>query len=357
MAKGYLNGQPLQTKPSAKSSIKPLMIQCDNCGKIATNRTICLKRVHPVLTMNSMAQAGIQWRGPNFPPKSSDMNGKTMNALGKFLCAGLAAGSLTFAWCAPASAADTSAWSQDSKSATRLIAGSHKTGDTHYRAGIEIKLEPGWHTYWRYPGDSGVPPRFDFSGSDNVKTAKAMFPAPHLFTDETGNSIGYTDNVIFPVEVTPKQPGKPVTLKLKIDYAVCEKLCIPAEGKAELTLADGTSTQDAPLKAAEARVPQVVSAAKAGLSLRRLNNAAKPLIAVDLKTGSEKPVGFFVEGPTPEWALPVPKPAPGAPKGHRQFRFTLDGLPPGVSPKGPFDLTFTLVEQGRAPIQVTARLD
>jgi DsbC/DsbD-like thiol-disulfide interchange protein len=163
--------------------------------------------------------------------------------------------------------------------------------------------------------------------------------------------------VIFPVQVTPKQPGKPVTLKLKIDYAVCEKLCIPAEGQAELMLNDGVSTQDAPLKAAEARVPHVVSATDAGLSLRRVNNAAKPLIAVDLKTDSDKPIGIFVEGPTPEWALPIPKPAPGAPKGHKHFGFELDGLPPGVSPKGPFDLTFTLVEQGRPPIQVTAQLD
>ena len=56
------------------------------------------------------------------------------------------------------------------------------------RAGIEIKLQPGWHTYWRYPGDSGVPPRFDFSGSDNVASVKVLYPAPHLFTDETGNT-------------------------------------------------------------------------------------------------------------------------------------------------------------------------
>ena len=55
------------------------------------------------------------------------------------------------------------------------------------RAGIEIKLQPGWKTYWRYPGDSGVPPRFDFSGSENLKTAKVLYPAPHLFTDEAGN--------------------------------------------------------------------------------------------------------------------------------------------------------------------------
>ena len=101
----------------------------------------------------------------------------------------------------------------------RLIAGSAKPGAKTLRAGVELKLEPGWHTYWRYPGDSGLPPRFDFSGSQNLAAAKVLYPAPHLYTDETGNTLGYKDHVIFPVRVTPKQPGQPVD-------AACEgRLC------------------------------------------------------------------------------------------------------------------------------------
>lgn len=256
----------------------------------------------------------------------------------------------------PCAAADASAWSQDSKSAARLIAGANKSDQAPLRAGIEVKLEPGWHTYWRYPGDSGVPPRFDFSGSDNVKAAKVRFPAPRLFSDGGGNSIGYSDSVIFPVEVTPRQAGKPVTLRLKIDYAVCEKLCIPAEGRAELPLAAGPSASDAALTAAEAQVPVPVSAADVDLRVRRVNDAAKPLIAVDLKTPGGGPVGIFVEGPSPEWALPIPQPAQGAPAGRQHFGFELDGLPPGVNPKGQFELTFTVVEGGRA-IEVKTHLD
>jgi DsbC/DsbD-like thiol-disulfide interchange protein len=255
----------------------------------------------------------------------------------------------------PARAADASAWSEDSKSAVRLIAGVNKD-DAALRAGIEVKLQPGWHTYWRYPGDSGVPPRFDFSGSDNVKAARVRFPAPRLFSDDSGNSIGYADSVIFPVQVVPRQAGKPVTLRLKIDYAVCEKLCIPAEGRAELPLAAGPSINDAALTAAEARVPVPASAAAIELSVRRVNHAAKPLVAVDLKTRSGKPVVLFVEGPNPEWALPIPKPAQGAPAGRQHFSFELDGLPPGISPKGPFELTFTVVEDGQA-IEVKTHLD
>lgn len=253
-----------------------------------------------------------------------------------------------------AHAADASAWSDDSRSSMRLIAGASKAGDPKLRAGVEIKLQPGWKTYWRYPGDSGVPPRFDFSGSDNVLRAKVLYPAPHLFTDETGNSLGYKTNVIFPVQVTPKQPGKPVTLRLKLDYAVCEKLCIPAEGKTELNFGPGDSANDAALTQAEARVPKPVTAAEAGLTARRVTNAAKPL--VDVSVATDKAITVFVEGPSAEWALPIPVPAQGAPAGVRHFGFELDGLPPGVDPKAPFDLTFTVIEGDRA-IEITTHLD
>jgi DsbC/DsbD-like thiol-disulfide interchange protein len=257
---------------------------------------------------------------------------------------------------APARAADASPWSEDTHAAFRLIAGTNKPAAATLRAGVEIKMERGWKTYWRYPGDSGVPPRLDFSHSGNLAAAKVLYPAPHLYSDEAGNALGYKNGVIFPLRLTPKQPGKPVTLRVKLDYAICEKLCVPAQGSAELTLGTGASAQDAALSAAEARVPTQVSAAQAGLTVHRVNNTAKPLVMVDLKAPGGAPVALFVEGPTPEWALPIPKPAPGAPSGRRQFGFALDGLPPGVDPKGHFDLTFTVVEGARA-LEVKGRLD
>jgi DsbC/DsbD-like thiol-disulfide interchange protein len=257
---------------------------------------------------------------------------------------------------APAIGADASPWIEDSHSAIRIIAGNNKPGAEALRAGIEVKLQPGWKTYWRYPGDSGVPPRFDFAGSENLKTAKVLYPAPHLLQDDDGNSLGYKDHVTFPVQVTPKQAGAVVKLRLKFDYAVCEKLCVPAEASAELTLGAGASVQDATLNEAEALVPKKMTAAQAGLSAQRVNKAAKPLVMVDLKAPAGAAANLFVEGPSPEWALPIPKPAPGAPDGHRQFGFELDGLPPGVDPKGQFELTFTVVAGGRA-IEVTTHLD
>lgn len=255
-----------------------------------------------------------------------------------------------------AAAAEASAWSDDLHSAVRLIGGASPASAKTKRAGIEIKMGAGWKTYWRYPGDAGVPPRFDFSGSDNLATAKVLWPAPHSFTDESGISIGYKNTVIFPLAVTPREPGKPVTLKLKIDYAVCEKLCIPATGSTSLMLDGKPGSHDTALTKAETLVPQVVTATAAGLTVRRMSGQPKPLVFVDLPAPDGKQIDLFAEGPNAEWALPVPKPTPGAPKGRRHFSFELAGLPPGVDPKGPFELTFT-VTGGERPLEITTRLD
>src|SRR6202035_5650489 len=129
-------------------------------------------------------------------------------------------------------AEDVSPWDGDARSATRLIAGTRPSGQgAPLRAGIEIRLKPGWHTYWRYPGDAGVPPRFDFAGSQNVKAVEVLWPAPRRLPEARLATIRYERDVILPLRVTPQDQAKPVTLQIKLDYAICEKLCVPAQIK------------------------------------------------------------------------------------------------------------------------------
>lgn len=105
----------------------------------------------------------------------------------------------------PAGAADASSWDGDGRSAVRLVAGgSARPRGDELRAGLEIRLAPGWKTYWRYPGDSGVPPVIDFSKSENVKSVIVSWPAPHRFTDDGGTSIGYKGGVLMPLQVVPQ---------------------------------------------------------------------------------------------------------------------------------------------------------
>ena len=57
-----------------------------------------------------------------------------------------------------------------------------------------------------------------------------LWPAPERLPEDGGMSIGYAHDVILPLRVVPQDAGKPVALRLKLDYAVCEKLCVPADG-------------------------------------------------------------------------------------------------------------------------------
>jgi DsbC/DsbD-like thiol-disulfide interchange protein len=258
----------------------------------------------------------------------------------------------------PARAADASPWDDGMHSGVRLIASARRDGNsTQLRAGVEIRLDRGWKTYWRYPGDSGVPPRFGFARSDNVKSVAVKWPAPVRFSDDGGQSIGYKERVIFPLYVEPQDPDKPVTLRLDLDYAVCEKLCVPAEGKAELVvIAGGPTSHEAVLHAAEERVPQRRKVGDgAALSLRAVRRETSARVVVEIAAPGAGGVDLFVEGPTADWSLPLPEPVAAGPPGMRRFEFALDGLPPGATPAGAV-LTFTAVA-GQHAIEVAHRLD
>lgn len=165
--------------------------------------------------------------------------------------------------CCPVSSASAedsaSAWALSAKSAARLIAAPASEAGG-YHAGIEIKLSSGTITYWRSPGESGVSPVFDFSRSANLQSAEVRFPAPKRI-DEGGSEIyGYDGDVVLPVRVAPREPNKPVDLALELDYAACEKICIPVHASLQLSMPASDNSETQKLAAAEASVPRQLSA-------------------------------------------------------------------------------------------------
>jgi DsbC/DsbD-like thiol-disulfide interchange protein len=257
-----------------------------------------------------------------------------------------------------APAQDASPWDSESHAAARLIAGAavRSSGAEVPRAGIEIRLDPGWKTYWRYPGDSGVPPTFDFAGSENVKAVTPLWPAPERFNDGGGGySIGYHGDIIWPLRVVPDDATKPSSLRVKISYATCSNICVPAQADLELMLTGKPGAEEPVLTAAEARVPRHVAlGARGRLAITSVHREGGRVVVV-VAAANDVPVDLFVEGPTPEWALPLPQPIGPASAGAQSFAFDLDGLPPGAGAQGAL-LTFTAVSS-RDAIEVEAHLD
>jgi DsbC/DsbD-like thiol-disulfide interchange protein len=204
-----------------------------------------------------------------------------------------------------ASEVGASPWSEGSHSALRLIAAGPVQGKAgHHHAGIAIKLAAGFKTYWRHPGDSGVPPVFNFEGSDNLKEAIVHYPAPKRFPDGAGGtSLGYAGSeVVLPVTVIAVDTSKPVRLKLKADYAICEKICIPASASVTLALPKTTVTGfDVALQKAREHVPKMVGLAATGdlqiIGMRKSPEAEHILVDVRMPAGATPDI--FLEGEAP----------------------------------------------------------
>jgi DsbC/DsbD-like thiol-disulfide interchange protein len=246
-----------------------------------------------------------------------------------------------------ARAQDNSPWQRDSHSAIRLLAGS-RSGPVML-GGIAFQLQPGWKTYWRTPGDSGVPPRFDFSKSENVEAVTVLWPAPTKFDDGAGgHSLGYHDQVVLPLRIVAKSADKPMTLRADISYAVCERICIPVEAKAELAFTSVASTEDTALSAALDTVPKPVNVGDPNpITIRDIKRDGKTGVVVDVAVPDARGVHLYVEGPTADWSLPIPTVRDSDTPGVQRFAFELDGVPPGVKPDGAA-LKFTLVTPDKA---------
>jgi DsbC/DsbD-like thiol-disulfide interchange protein len=250
----------------------------------------------------------------------------------------------------PAAAQSPSAspWVQGLHSRVRLIAGG-TDGDRHL-AGIEIALDPGFKTYWRTPGDSGLPPSFDWSGSENVAAVDLRWPAPKRQEDAGGVAYVYGGTVVLPVMVTPKEPGKPVTLKLAIDYGVCKDICIPARAElSELLFAHGPHR--AAIEEALASVPRPQAlGAKADLAVLGIERPAKDqsVFRVTVRAPEGAKPALFAEGPE-NWYLSSSYPGDG-----NTFTVTVEDQPKDAS--GPIAVRLTLVA-GSDAIETEVRLD
>ncbi|MAN64258.1 MAG: hypothetical protein CMI60_20180 [Parvibaculum sp.] len=165
-------------------------------------------------------------------------------------------------------------WDTGVSVATRLESAQSAVGEGRVSAALHMTLDPGWKTYWRVPGDSGLAPMFDWSGSKNVQTIELLWPTPRAF-DELGERFyGYKGDVLWPLRITAQDPDQAVDLSLRLDFGVCSDVCIPTSIRSSLSIPPGEAGPTAhaePIDVALTQVPVRTSDANLRGVVRLLN--------------------------------------------------------------------------------------
>jgi suppressor for copper-sensitivity B len=251
--------------------------------------------------------------------------------------------------------AETGAWAEAAHARVRLIAAVPATGAAQrVQLGLEIQLDPGWKTYWRSPGEGGMPPRFDWSSSANLESAAVAWPAPRRFEIGGMESVGYSNHVILPVAATLAQPGEPLAVRLSLHYAVCREICMLVEAKLALDLPGGaqqtagSQSNTEAIARFQARVPRPGAAhgwSIAAVSRKQVGDGAerRDLVVIDVASSGVPFASpdLILEAPGIRFGKAMMKPAPAA----GQIRFYAPMKSSGAPGR---DLVLTLVDGERA---------
>ena len=179
-----------------------------------------------------------------------------------------------------------------------------RTAKGTYLGAVRVTLQDGWKTYWRAPGDAGIPPEFDWGRSKNVGNVAITWPAPAVFDQNGLQSIGYKDQLVLPVEITPRNPEKPVRLKGTMDLGVCNDVCIPEQLKFDHTL-DAQAGRNPTIAAALAQRPyseQEASVSHASCHLSPTSDGMRIEARVTMPSAGGREVAVIEPGNPALWA-------------------------------------------------------
>jgi len=247
----------------------------------------------------------------------------------------------------PAGAA-TGDWVEGSKARVRLlVSGVDARGQL--QAGLEIQLEPEWSTYWRSPGDAGIPPVLDFSASRNAGAVDVAFPPPLRHDDGMTVTNVYEGDVILPLTATLADPRAPGELAVKMDIGVCQEVCIPDHFEAALAFDPTATDADAAglLKAALALLPK--APAPGAFAVDRVardgGTDKRPAFTIAATLPDPGNALVFVEGPV-DWYADVPS-LVSSDGSHGVYRVTFDRLT-AKTPLAGAKLRVTIESAGQA---------
>ena len=136
-------------------------------------------------------------------------------------------------------AAKSSDWYASETSKLRLISPYSQNNTKDLIIGLEYQMEPGWKTYWKSPGDGGFAQNISWDNSSNVKNVNILWPTPVEFEILGLNSLGYDNNVIFPLEIEIEDEFQDTYINLHISYLICKHICIPGDARVFLDIPFG----------------------------------------------------------------------------------------------------------------------
>ncbi len=217
-----------------------------------------------------------------------------------------------------------------------------READGRHMAGLTIRLAPGWKTYWRAPGDGGIAPSFNWSGSSNVASVDVRFPVPHVFYVNGMRSIGYKDAVIFPLVVETLDPTQPIRLNGEVELGVCEDICVPVT----LTFAadlPSPGSGSAPLQSALGDRPETGDAMRCEVT--PIADGLRVAVTTDMPPMASEEVAVIEAGESGLWISEASVVRKGG-----TLRAEVEMVPPNAQPfaLARADLRLTVLADGRA---------
>ncbi|MES0880155.1 protein-disulfide reductase DsbD domain-containing protein [Roseibium sp. SCP14] len=193
--------------------------------------------------------------------------------------------------------AETTDWIEVHGGAVRLISAG-PIEDGQYLAGLEFMLEPGWHTYWRYPGEAGIPPQITLTDTENLKDVEILYPVPERYSDGFSESIVYHDGIVLPIRITPDDGEQNVRLNIDLFFGICKDICVPGDASLTLDLNPATEKDSLAAKLIQrdlANVPQV--AATDSLKVESVSLTDEDRLVIETLVEAGATPELFVAGP------------------------------------------------------------
>jgi len=144
--------------------------------------------------------------------------------------------------------------------AVELLQGWRMADGTHMTA-LRVSLDDGWKTYWRAPGEAGIPPQMDWAGSENLAGVEIHWPAPEVFVSNGMTTLGFHHELILPLSVRPGDPQGDVAMSGTLAFGICQDICMPMQAEVSAVLPAAAQAEDRRIARALQRRPDTADEA------------------------------------------------------------------------------------------------